>query len=110
MNNYIKHMSIEYNDNRISLYIAQQGKCAVTKEKLEINNMKTHHKIPIKNGGDNKYNNLICVTTTTYKLIYARTPEDIEKYLKRCEAVKINLKLLNQLRELVGNCKILVNK
>lgn len=110
MNNYIKQMSIEYNDNRISLYVAQQGKCAVTREKLEINNMKTHHKIPNKNGGNDKYSNLILVTTNTYKLIHVSTPEDIEKYLKRCEAVKINLKLLNQLRELVGNCKISVNK
>ncbi|NFE61344.1 group II intron reverse transcriptase/maturase [Clostridium botulinum] len=110
MNNYNNNMSIEYNDNRISLYVAQQGRCAITKEKLEINNIKIHHRLAIENGGNDKYNNLILVTTNVYKLISATTPEDIEKYLKRCEAVKINLKLLNQLRELVGNSKILVNK
>ncbi|MBV4416476.1 HNH endonuclease signature motif containing protein [Clostridium tyrobutyricum] len=103
-------MSTEYNDNRISLYVAQQGKCSVTNEILEIGSMEIHHKIPKKMGGKDKYDNLIFVTANIHKLIHANTPEVIEKYLQQCKEVKINLKLLNQLRKLVGNCKILVNK
>lgn len=48
LNNPIENRSIEYNDNRISLYVGQQGKCAVTGNVLDFYNMHCHHKIPRK--------------------------------------------------------------
>ena len=34
MRNPVKGKSVEYNDNRISLYVAQNGKCAVSNRML----------------------------------------------------------------------------
>lgn len=50
--------SVEYNDNRISLYVAQKGKCAVTGMELDANQVDCHHKIPIEHGGDDIVNKL----------------------------------------------------
>ena len=36
MKNPITSATVEYNDNRISLYVAQQGKCAITKKQLSL--------------------------------------------------------------------------
>ncbi|MDX7669891.1 group II intron reverse transcriptase/maturase, partial [Enterobacter cloacae] len=36
--------TVEYNDNRISLYVAQKGKCSVTGEKLLPWDIHCHHK------------------------------------------------------------------
>jgi RNA-directed DNA polymerase len=58
MRTYSKNKSIEYNDNRISKYVAQYGKCYVTGEEIGIERVHCHHIVPIKQGGDDKYNNL----------------------------------------------------
>lgn len=42
MENPVIGRSIEYNDNRVSLYMGQQGKCAVTAQMLEIGSMHCH--------------------------------------------------------------------
>lgn len=46
MKNPIISEDEEFNDNRISLYVGQGGKCNVTGKILEIGNMEVHHKIP----------------------------------------------------------------
>ena len=93
--------SIEVADNRISLYSAQKGKCAVTGESFtSTEEIHCHHKIPKSKGGTDEYRNLILVTATAHKLIHATNPETIQKYLKCCNP---NMKKLNTLRELVGN-------
>ena len=58
MRTYSKNKSIEYNDNGISKYVAQYGKCYVTGEEIGIERVHCHHIVPIKQGGDDKYNNL----------------------------------------------------
>lgn len=93
--------SIEYVDNRISLYSAQKGQCAVTDEKFMFTDqIHCHHKIPKSQGGTDEYQNLILVTATIHKLIHATNAETIQKYLQAC---KPNFKKLNVLRQLVGN-------
>lgn len=44
MHNPIIERSVEYNDNRISLYVGQKGKCYITGKELNIGNMHCHHK------------------------------------------------------------------
>ncbi|UDQ98418.1 group II intron reverse transcriptase/maturase [Lentisphaerota bacterium WC36G] len=88
--------SVEFNDNRISLFVAQYGKCAVTGNKLDVTEINCHHKIPIFLGGDDKYKNLIIVEENVHKLIHAQNCETISKYLKilnlDCKKIeKINL-------------------
>jgi group II intron reverse transcriptase/maturase len=46
MRHPVANQSIEYNDNRLSLYCGQQGKCAVTGEKLLVHDIHCHHKRP----------------------------------------------------------------
>ena len=93
--------SIEYTNNRISLYSAQKGLCAVTGEKFtSTEEIHCHHKIPKSKGGTDDYQNLILVMATVHKLIHATNAETIQKHLQAC---KPNLKKLNVLRKLVGN-------
>ena len=72
--------SIEYNDNRLSLYCAQQGKCAVLNVPMETNRIHCHHKIPKARGGNDAYGNLILVDKSVHSLIHAIRKETIENY------------------------------
>ena len=93
--------SIEYADNRLSLYLAQKGHCAVTgKEFTFAEEIHCHHKIPKAKGGTDDHQNLILVTTMVHRLIHATKAETIKKYLQAC---KPDLKKLNMLRRFVGN-------
>jgi len=96
-------MTIEFADNRISLFAAQYGKCAVTGEELLPHNVYCHHKIPKENGGTDEYGNLTLVTETAHILIHATLPETIHAYLKELRLNKAQTTKLNKLRELAGN-------
>lgn len=82
LRNPIMNRSIEYNDNRISLYSGQQGKCFVTKTELTMDNMHCHHKIPLHKGGTDEYANLVLVTEDVHVLIHAESEEVILKKIK----------------------------
>lgn len=99
MRNFILNRSIEYNDNRISVYVAQKGKCGVTKEDLEIGEMHCHHIKPIKYGGSDKYSNFIFVTQIVHKLIHSENKETINYYLSKIKIDNEILKKINYLRE-----------
>ncbi len=106
MKNPVKGQSVELNDNRISLYVGQRGRCFVTCEKLQINQMEVHHKTPKHLGGTDEYKNLVYVTYDVHKLIHATTDETIEKYMLKLSKASIDFNRLNKLRKLVGNCEI----
>lgn len=106
MENPIQSASIEYNDNRISLYVGQNGICPISKEILSIGNMECHHKTPKSKGGGDEYKNLIFVTTTVHKLIHATELQTINKYNEKLKLDSNALKKLNKLRKLVGNFEI----
>lgn len=57
MKNYIPNRTIEYNDNRISKFIAQYGKCAILGEELGINEWHCHHISPYYLSKDDSYSN-----------------------------------------------------
>ena len=103
LNNPIENRSIEYNDNRISLYVGQQGKCAVTGNVLDFYNMHCHHKIPRKMGGTDEYNNLVIVEREVHTLIHAVDEEVIAKLLGKLSLDKKKLAKLNTLRTESGN-------
>ena len=106
MENPIPSRSIEYNDNRISLYVGQNVICPISGEILEIGNMECHHKIPIKLGGTDEYSNLIFLKTEVHKLIHATEIETINKHLCKLMLKPKGKKQLNKLRILVGNFEI----
>ena len=103
MRNPIANASIEYNDNRISLYVAQKGVCAVTKESLSLEQIHCHHKTPVSLGGGDDYANLIIVHERVHRLIHATNSETISAILQILQLKPAQLKKLNKLREQAGN-------
>jgi group II intron reverse transcriptase/maturase len=97
MKNPVRHRSIEYNDNRLSLYSAQMGKCAVTGKILEIGDIYCHHKIPRHLGGTDKYQNLVIVCNDIHRLIHATNPETIARYRETLNLTKKQSKTLENL-------------
>lgn len=106
MENPIKSESMEYNDNRLSKYVAQLGRCRVTGTELEIGNMELHHKKPKAKGGSDAYQNLVFITKDVHKLIHAVNDKTIKKYLAVLNLNEEQLSKVNDLRKRVGNCII----
>ena len=98
MNNPCGKQSVEYNDNRIALYVAQKGKCAVSGVELEANQVDCHHKKPLVLGGNDSYQNLIIVSDVVHILIHSSNERTIRKYLKVLNPDKKQLAKLNKLR------------
>ena len=99
--------SSEYADNRISLFSAQWGKCAVTgKEFATTEEIHCHHLVPREKGGTDKYDNLILVLEPIHKLIHAKTEETVEKYKMICNLDVEQMRKLNKLRRLAGYAEI----
>ena len=98
--------SIEFMDNRLSLWAAQYGKCAVTGKELWIDEIHCHHKIPTENGGTDRYSNLIILHRDVHALIHAVQPETIKTYLSRINPTQTMLKKINKLRQMAGNATI----
>ena len=111
MRNPILNDTTEYNDNRISLYVGQKGKCSITGESLQIGNMESHHKKTRKDGGTDEYSNLTFVIKDVHKLIHAIKEETISYYLSNVKKfINLeNLSKLNKLRKSVGNCELYIN-
>jgi group II intron reverse transcriptase/maturase len=102
MRNPVPYRSAAYNDNRISLYCAQFGKCAITGELLAIGDIHCHHKRPRHLGGTDEYKNLVIVCEDVHRLIHATTPETIRKYMDKLNLDSKQLKKLNKLRSLAN--------
>jgi group II intron reverse transcriptase/maturase len=110
MKNPIIGRSTELNDNRISLYVAQRGKCAITGQELQFGEMEVHHIVPVHMGGDDKYGNLALVTFDTHKLLHATQQEIIQKYLCKMQCCIINFQRLNKMRKHAGLSEVSTNR
>ena len=92
--------SIEFADNRISLFAAQYGRCGVTGIKLTPNDIHCHHKIPLEQGGTDSYSNLILVTEAVHILIHATKEDTIQKYIKELGLTNKQIEKCNKLRKM----------
>ncbi len=99
----IPNRNIEYLDNRISLYAAQFGKCAVTGRILWIDEIHCHHKKPTSQGGTDEYQNLVIVHKDVHMLIHAVKSETIQAYLDKVKPNKSQLEKINKFRMSAGN-------
>ena len=102
MKNPITSATVEYNDNRISLYVAQQGKCAITKKQLSLEEIHCHHKTPKSLGGGDNYVNLIILHERIHRLIHATQKDTISAIMQNVQLNKQQLDKLNKLRKLAG--------
>lgn len=106
MENPSRSQSTEFNDNRISLYVGQNGKCAITGKALEIGNMEVHHKIPRTAGGTDAYANLVWLSVFVHQLIHATRPETIQRLVGAIKPNDVMVSKINEFRVKVGNCEI----
>ena len=97
--NYQRSESIEFADNKISLYAAQYGKCAILGTVLDIEDIHCHHKLPKHLGGKDNYQNLVIVHKDVHKLIHATKPDTICKYISKLNLDSKQLKKVNSLRK-----------
>lgn len=108
MKQKLSNISIEYTDNRISLFSAQWGKCAITGRPFTcIEDIHCHHKNPKSKGGTDKYSNLMLVLKPVHILIHAVDNDTIQAYLSLLKLTKGQLSKVNELRVLAGNSEII---
>lgn len=109
MRNPVKGATIEYNDNRLSLYVAQKGRCAICKEQLSIESIHCHHRLPKSQGGGDEYANLIILDKYMHQLVHATDSNTIAFLLSNFKLNKQQIEKLNKLRKLCGNEEIPLN-
>lgn len=89
----------EYADNRISLFCAQWGKCAVTGQEFRFpDEIHCHHKIPKGRGGGDEFANLVLVQEPVHKLVHAQRMDIIRCYLDLLKLNPKQMQTLNKLR------------
>lgn len=101
--NPIENRSIEYNDNRISLFSAQCGKCRILKTRLSVNYFHCHHVKAIQDGGNDKYKNLVIVHPDIDRLIHATESDIVHRLLAKLSLSPGQIMKVNQFRLKVGN-------
>jgi 5-methylcytosine-specific restriction endonuclease McrA len=103
----IHEQSAEYADNRLSLFCAQYGKCAITGQLFEtLGDIHCHHITPKDMGGSDKYQNLIIVREDVHILIHSTTQSTISKYLSLLNLNKRQLSKVNKFRVEASNSPI----
>src|SRR5690625_4025337 len=102
MKNFIPNRTIEYNDNRISRFIAQYGRCAISGVELGRNDWHCHHKIPYHISKDDKYSNLIVLHESVHRLVHLK---DVEKINVLLTVLNLNNKQKEKLNQLRKSCQ-----
>ncbi len=93
--------SIELADNRLSLFTAQNGKCAVTGEEfMSVSEIVCHHKHPKKWHGGDRYQNLVLVSDTIHQLIHTYDNAEVKELIKKARLTEVSqFEKLNKLRK-----------
>lgn len=100
--------SAEFADNRLSLYCAQYGKCAITGQIFEmLEDIHCHHMAPKNKGGKDNYQNLMLILEDVHRLIHATAQPTIDKYLAGLNLDKGQIRKINKLRKEAGHTPII---
>lgn len=93
--------SIEFNDNLLSLYSAQKGKCRICGQNLELADIYCHHIVPKEDGGTDEYRNLIIIhiDIDIHKLIHSTNTNEIARLITKFNLSKIQINKLNKYRK-----------
>lgn len=106
MKNFIPNRTIEYNDNRISRFIAQYGKCAITGIELGKSDWHCHHKEPYHLSKDDRYANLIVLHESVHRLVHLKGEGKIKLILNALKLSQKQIEKVNQLRKQCRNYTI----
>jgi len=109
MANPITSRTIEYNDNRLSKYSSQHGKCFVTGIPLIVWDVHCHHKMPKHLGGTDKYDNLIIIHKDVHRLIHATKDTTIQRYMSLLQLNREQLKKVNEYRKICNLIEVVNN-
>lgn len=97
--NPVPDRSVEYSDNRVSLFAAQYGRCSVTgRSFLSADEVHCHHIKPAHAGGGDKYQNLTLVRDDVHRLIHATRQDTINAYMQKLKLNPEQIAKLNNLR------------
>jgi RNA-directed DNA polymerase len=96
----------EFNDNFLSKYSAQRGKCYITKKFIANDKIICHRKIPLNSNGNNEYNNLVILNRDVYELLYETNNETIEQLIKVHNIRKNMMDKINKLRNFANLSEI----
>ena len=80
--------SIEFNDNLISKFVAQGGKCGITGKPLSSENWSCHRIDPKQRVGRDRFSNLIIIVTPLHKAITEQDQGKVERLLKEYHVPK----------------------
>lgn len=94
--------SVEFNDNRISAFVVQQGNCYITGQKLNANDMKCFRKIPLSQGGTNKHGNITFVEPRVFNLIFNDNINEAKIQLTKLKLEESKRNRLNRIRRNYG--------
>lgn len=94
--------SVEFNDNRISAFVVQQGNCYITGQKLNANDMKCFRKIPLSQGGTNKHGNIAFVEPRVFNLIFNDNINEAKIQLATLKLEESKRNRLNKIRRNYG--------
>ena len=94
--------SVEFNDNRISAFVVQQGNCYITGLKLNANDMKCFRKIPLSQGGTNKHGNIAFVEPRVFNLIFNDSINEAKMQLATLKLEESKRNRLNKIRRNYG--------
>jgi group II intron reverse transcriptase/maturase len=108
MENPIQGQTVEYNDNRISLFVGQYGKCYITEKPLNPSEMHCHHKKPRALNGTDEYKNLVIIEENIHRLVHATKEETIREYVQKLNLTTKQLEKVNKLRE-QANMQVICN-
>lgn len=101
-NNIDSNSSIEFNDNRISRYSQQTGKCYVTNKIIEEEKIQCYRKIPLDLGGTDSYMNLVIINKDVSDLLNETNANIIEQLILRLKIKETMMEKINKLRILAS--------
>lgn len=100
--NPIETRSTEYNDNRISKYTMQNGRCGITGLHLGYSDIHCHHKKPYYKSKDDSFSNLIILHKDIHILLHMKDQDVITKSLTK---FRLNKNKLQKFWELWEMCQ-----
>lgn len=101
--------TLEFDDNRLSKFVAQNGKCGITKQELLMNEVHCHHKIPWHLSKDDSYENLIILSKDIHELIHLTDKDSILSKIAHLKLTEAELEKINMLREMSNQPPISVS-
>lgn len=95
---YEKLKSIEYNDNRISKFISQYGRCEISNIPLQNKDWHCHH-IKLKHdGGTDRYRNLTVIKSDIHDAIHSSNTDKIKNIMSKYKLDKNQKRRFDKLR------------